>query len=276
MIKKILLPTDFSAHAQRALEFASAIALRAHASLTLLHAYHIPYRASETVLASNKIYEILKEDSEKNLKHLQQALQEKHPELNVDIISHRGDVRSYVSRHSGVFDLIVMGTKGSSDFENMVFGSTTTAVLNAADCPVLAVPASSTPSHIKRIAYASNYEKYDIDVIERIKAFALLLGAEIHVVHFVEPGLDDFEEMIRYRGFQQVVKEHIAYPHLHVHKIIAEDFEEGLQSFTQQQQIDMLAMLTHKRGFLEKIFLPSLTKEVILNISMPVLAFRQH
>lgn len=275
-MKKILVPTDFSEHAQKALDFAVFIAQRSGASLTLLHAYHIPYRTSESMMASNKIYEVLKEDSEKNLADLQAKIKQAHPQLTVETVSHRGDVKNYITHQSGGFDLIVMGTKGTSDFKNVVFGSTTAAVLNHAACPVLAVPAQARISQIQRLAYASNYESHDIEIINRLREFALIFSAEIHVVHFVEPEFDDFEELIRYRGFEIILKERIAYPHLYVHKVTTEDFDKGLNEFTEKENIDLLAMLTHKRSFLEKLFLPSLTKEVVMHSPIPVLAFRSN
>lgn len=275
-MKKILVPTDFSEHAQKALDFAVFIAQRSGASLTLLHAYHIPYRTSESMMASSKIYEALKEDSEKNLADLQAKIKKAHPQVEVDTVSHRGDVKNFITNKAGAFDLIVMGTKGSSDFENVVFGSTTAAVLNNAPCPVLAVPAQARVSQINRLAYASNYESHDIEVIEKLREFTLIFGAEIHIVHFVEPEFDDFEELIRYRGFEIVIKEKIAYPHLYVHKVAADDFNKGLSNFATKEQIDLLVMLTHKRSFLEKLFLPSLTKEIVMQSPIPVLAFRSN
>ncbi|NIK73108.1 nucleotide-binding universal stress UspA family protein [Thermonema lapsum] len=275
-MKKILVPTDFSEHAQKALDFAVFIARRSGASLSLLHAYHIPYRTSESVMASNKIYEILKEDSEKNLADLQAKIKKEHPQIEVETISHRGDVKNFITNKANDFDLIVMGTKGASDFENVVFGSTTATVLNNAPCPVLAVPVLAQISQINRLAYASNYEAHDLEVIDRLCEFALIFGAEIHVVHFVEPEFDDFEELIRYRGFEIVVKEKIAYPHLYVHKVATEDFNKGMSEFAEKQNISLLAMLTHKRSFLEKLFLPSLTKEIVMQSPIPVLAFRSN
>ena len=40
-IRNILVPTDYSPHAEKALEYAIGLAKTFHAKITLLHSYHI-------------------------------------------------------------------------------------------------------------------------------------------------------------------------------------------------------------------------------------------
>jgi nucleotide-binding universal stress UspA family protein len=131
-IRKILVPTDLSAAAERALQCAVDLAAQHAATVTVLNASEAPLRtyypggfgadreAMEKVVAA----------------HAQKG-------VAIDIIQRDGPAVEAIARvaHELGANLIVMGTHGRSGLGRAVLGSVTEQVLRASNVPVLTVRA---------------------------------------------------------------------------------------------------------------------------------------
>lgn len=139
----LLMPTDFSHDAERALAAALALlppgaeALR----LTLLHAYYLPieYTAYGTIPTSPRYLDDVAGAAETRLTALANALD--RPGLAIDTLTREGyppEVILTEAARLGV-DLIAMGTRGRTGLEHLLLGSTAERVVQRATCPVLTV-----------------------------------------------------------------------------------------------------------------------------------------
>ena len=145
--RHVLAPTDFSAHAEHALQRAVAIARRYGARLTLLHAV-------EEALAYGDIYEPMSgglgyplvdtevtrlnmESAQRQLEKLADSLDLPVVQVEVALGSPRDAILSYAEAQQ--VDVLVMGSHGRRGLARLL-GSTTHAVLNDAPCEVLSVP----------------------------------------------------------------------------------------------------------------------------------------
>ena len=54
-----------------------------------------------------------------------------------------------------------------------------------------------------------------------------------------------------------------------------DDVKETIQDFLHNQHIDLLTMLTEKRGFFEDIFTTSLTQKLSYNLDIPIMALHE-
>jgi nucleotide-binding universal stress UspA family protein len=144
-VRRILVPTDFSDGANRALTLAIKFAKLLRAAIDLLHVQAIPtYTPIPSVpgavplpLAVPEATEGLKE----SLNGLAAGVRESGLECqtaNVD--GNPGDEIVDYAAKIGV-DLIVMGTQGRGGLRRLLLGSVAEKVLRAACCPVLVVPA---------------------------------------------------------------------------------------------------------------------------------------
>lgn len=140
-MKLILVPTDFSEPATRALRYASKLALNSGAHLLVLYAdtFEVPIdyttTAAQVALGSQQLAENAREEL--------QTYTELHVGENVPF-----DVRVVINkpvpaildqvRETGA-DLIVMGTHGRSGFQRLLVGSVTEAIVRMATVPVLTV-----------------------------------------------------------------------------------------------------------------------------------------
>jgi len=141
--KKILVPLDFSAHSDRALEAATELGRAFGGTLRLLHVYHVPlaYPAFEGALIQPEVSEQIRVAAEKHLNEMAERL--RGPKLRVETQVLEGMAADLICQTAEAdgFDLIVMGTRGRSGLAHFLLGSVTERTLRAAPCPVLTVKA---------------------------------------------------------------------------------------------------------------------------------------
>ncbi len=133
----ILVPLDFSADADYALEVAVELAQKRHARLMLLHVIDKPpLSPSEIPLTGSYNQEVLsaaEQHMSRTLTHVQEA------GLKVNVAILHGDPLQNVLHfaHSKTIDLIVMGTHGRTGFKRVLLGSVAEKVVRLAPCPVM-------------------------------------------------------------------------------------------------------------------------------------------
>jgi len=149
LIRKILVPTDFSPHAGEAFRVAENLAKPIGASVVLFHVTRPPAVVSDgdrLLLATGRA-------AAKDIWDELRKIQPKDPEVRVEhevILSDRRDATHILQilQEQGC-DLIVMGTHGRTGFLHRLFGSVTEDVVRRARCPVMLVkaPAKEARAH---------------------------------------------------------------------------------------------------------------------------------
>lgn len=145
MPSTVLVPVDASEHAQKAIRFATDWALNHNAVLHLLHAADIP-TASELGLTQEYSYDMseLINASEKLGQDLVAAAVAKARELGVESVTGSvavGDPAETIIDKAEDLPaaLIVMGTRGMSNWKNLLLGSVSHKVLQLAPCTTVIV-----------------------------------------------------------------------------------------------------------------------------------------
>jgi len=143
MFKRILVPMDFSAPSDAALEYARVVAGRFGASLHLLHVAEDPYRAIYSAEVFVPEVEGLRDQIlDDSLGRLADKLQpsdvdELRATAEAVIGTPAGSIVEYAAGHD--IDLIVMGTHGRGGMSHLLMGSVAERVVRTASCPVLTV-----------------------------------------------------------------------------------------------------------------------------------------
>ena len=145
MIKRILVPTDFSTHADAAYQYALELAQAFAASVHLINVVEDPNAAG---MWSSEVYtaEIagLQLNLVRDAKHRLEATVASGT-ANVSTEVRTGNSARQileVAKEQGV-DLIVMGTHGRTGIAHVVMGSVAEKVVRLAPCPVLTLRATS-------------------------------------------------------------------------------------------------------------------------------------
>jgi nucleotide-binding universal stress UspA family protein len=280
-MKKIIVPTDFSKSAQIAVDVAADIARKSNAELILLHVVEEATGSSFNVEGQvstnqenweNKIFTVRL--IEKAKKQLARASEDSklaglrvRPELRVGSPFH--GMRMIITNQK--VDLVVMGTAGHTNLEEMIIGSNTEKVVRHSNCPVLTVHKKPTTTDFKNIVYATAMSK-DEEIFSRIvRTTQKLYDSTVHLVRINTPGnfqrdavvkkyMQDFAKKLQLKNYT-----------LNVFNDLSE--EEGIIYFAESINADLIAMATHGRTGFAHVLAGSIAEDVVSHARRPVLTF---
>lgn len=275
-MKTILVPTDFSANAETALHFALLLAKKLKAKLILAHIYQVAVTISS---APHNVMSVEKEEeqmkAEREIKAL--CLHIQHAEgINYEYFIEEGETIETLLRimKEKSVELVVMGTRANSRFSSGVIGSTTSDLMAKAKCPVLALPEGVRfDSGIKKMTYATDYKQNDISSIKKLVEIAAVFNAQINVLHISGDEIDAEDEVKLMSEFMSKVNSSVNYNNLSFQIMHGNNVGEKLEQYIDEGSTDMLVMATHYRSFMDRLFGRSITKEVVLETTIPLLAF---
>jgi len=163
-ITRILVPIDFSAHSDRALRYATALADRFSATVEVLHVVEDPFVSgawSPEAVAPN-IPELLADlvaAARGKLDDLKAAAIAKGVRLKTIVLTTvvSGRPADTIADYARTerFDLIVMGTHGRTGLSHALLGSVAERVVRIAPCPVMTVRETTPPAREKEPAAAT-------------------------------------------------------------------------------------------------------------------------
>ena len=274
-MKKILVPTDFSACADKALQFAYTIAEKGGGEIILLHACNLDNEKAENRYNTSVYNKPITKTAATKLEVLKNHIRQSG-KVAVSVHLFDGDIVESIldaeAKHA--IDLIVMGTQGASGLKKIIMGSKTAAVISKAQAPVIAIPADYSGQTINNILLAVNQSNKDLDYLEPLFQLAQLFNATIRMVIF-----SDTEEAVTYiddrrtiTGIQYRLQEKYSQQNLQTDHLTGKDFGEALQDYIDENNIDLLVMITHKKTGLEGLFYKSQTRQMAYHTTIPLLA----
>lgn len=280
-MKNILFPTDFSEASNRAFVYALQIAKKTGAKITTLHAFSKP-NFSATHMPSNlqAYFEDFDLQAFQNYKESLPPLRQMAEEHQL------GDIEMVHAMETGEdlvqiildtakkeeADIIVMSTTGAEGLKEIFLGSVAGEVLENADIPVLAVPEEAVfDGEINKVAFTTSYKEEEKLAFKKLIEFQQIFDFEIHCINvdtahieFYTQNMDKLEE--EFKAFDKVKF------------IVLEGNEmfEPLTKYMDEQNIDILAMTTRKRNFIQELFNFSRTKFLSYHSKVPVLSYQVH
>jgi len=275
-MKTIIVPTDFSPIATNAMNFAADMAVNINASLTLLHVYQVPVSMTDVPVVMVSADE-LRKSSEEKLEILKQDLAHiTSGKIKIYTEARLGDVSDEledICKHVQPF-AVIMGTKGTSGVERILFGSTTLTAIRHLKWPVIVVPLGKEyRTGIKKIGFACDFDKVvESTPIQFIKNMVKEFGAELHVLnvdhenkHF-KPGTPE-ESLMLHTLLEDLNPQY--------HFIDNDDIEDGINEFVETNNIDLLITIPKKHKLLDGIFKPSSTKQLVTKSHVPVMCVHE-
>ena len=287
LIKKIIVPIDFSSYSLNAACYAAHVAQQKGAEITMIHVYFNPvtnpisydHFYSFPANVAETLNEIV-ENASKLMKEFMEKLNSYLFDHKISKIQMKTELIGGIAEEAildyakvGQFDLMVVGIRGKEASENW-FGNFMTEIINKTNIPVLAIPGqvSYKESMFKRVMYATNFDKSDGIAIRKLIDIAMPLETHISVVHiddtsdnpFINYDLAHFKE--KYIGNVDQVK-------MDFDLIVNKNRARGIENFIIDNEIDIIAITSHKRNIITSLFLPSLTKELLFRLEIPMLIF---
>ncbi len=292
-IKRILVPTDFSDTANLALRQAVILAEKYKAELLVLHArlinensaVKLPKKLAHLKLAEDRI------DAEIS-NYIKTCLHQTGAE-NIEHEVIRGHsaysaILSFLNEHP--FDLIVIGTHGRSNLEQLLLGSVTEKVVRYAACPVLTIPRNyDLKNKIQTVTVPFDFSK---QALLALKTAVEITNetAKIELLYIFEkekkPAFQlqgaysklDILPEIRRQATQRI-KELMAEMKGASRKISITVSEgvphKKIAEYVNKNHSDLVIMVSQGQVGLDRFLLGSTTERVIRSVHRPILTLKQ-
>ncbi|PHN06429.1 universal stress protein [Flavilitoribacter nigricans] len=277
-MNKILFPTDFSDAAQQAFIYALHLADKFGAEITTLHAYEMPQVSDMELTPSLRnfydnmdLYEFESyRDAIPPLVDTARAHGFDH--IIMQHVLKQGDPESAILEVAvnDAIDLIVMGTTGARGLKEIFMGSTAGEVMENAPCPVLTIPEKSTfDGKIDQIAFTTTFSEEEQLTLHLLNKMFAPFKPHIHCLNVDLAHTEAYTRKME--TFAGIFSE---YDNMEFHVLDGTDINEELTKYMEANHVDLLAMVTHQRNFLQELFHYSKTKQMAYHADTPVLALK--
>lgn len=275
-MKTILVPTDFSSYSENAMNMAILLARSLNVRLLMCHVIQVPLAIGEIPYALlEKEKNELKQEAEIKMKAL--ALKIEHAGgisyqtkvLDGELLTELLEIIT-----TEKIDLVIMGTKGVKNIQDVILGSTTEQLIANSQCPVMAVPADvHFNTSMKRLTYATDYHKSDLQDLLQLIDIASSLKAQVNVLHVSGDEINAEEEVKLMSDFMKEVSEKCSYNNLSFQILHGNNVLQKLQDYLNEESTDVLITSTHHRSLVERLFGKSNTLSLVKKSKIPVIAF---
>ena len=196
-----------------------------------------------------------------------------HPEYIVKIGEADDDILSYILLHPP--KMVVMGIRGEDAKSGDLMGTTTAGVIFNTKVPVLAIP-ENTPDNwlknFKTVVYATNFEANDFIAMDRLLKLVTPFEVKVICLHVNQGDNGELDEAML-EGMREALCEKYPYAAFDCRLVHSKNLTEAIDQFIQENQIDVLALTTHRRNIFTRFFNPSIAQKMVLHSHTPILVF---
>jgi nucleotide-binding universal stress UspA family protein len=273
-MKRILVPTDFSKYSDEALKLASQIARKYDSEIILLHMLELPHQANDPMSGGKSIPEIMlyKDRAISNLEELMDSDFLKG--INVS------EAVEFKKAHEGILDaceknnvdLIIMGSHGTSGFDELLVGSNAEKVVRFSKIPVLVVKKEAKDFKARNFVFASDFSKETRKPFRKMLEFAKIFDSNLYLVMICTP--NSFKTT---RAAESIMHGFIAnydIENYSSHIYNDTNIENGIINFSNSVDADLIGICTHGRTGLAHFFNGSIGEELVNHAVKPVITFK--
>lgn len=273
-MKRILVPTDFSAQAENALKVAAQIAQNNNSEIHLLHMLEIPSQMNDAITGSAPIPEVMLfiQKAKETLRFLREKSYLKDltviESIKVEKVSQA--IISYSKEHD--IDLILMGSNGTSGFEEIIIGSNTEKVVRLSTAPVLIIKEEIAEFNPKNIVFASDFTEEIKKPFGKVLDLAYAFNAHLHLVTICSPNSFKTTALS-----QKIVQEFISdfdIKNYSTHIYNDTNIEKGIINFSNHINADLISLCTHGRTGLSHFFTGSISEDLANHASKPLIVYK--
>lgn len=275
-MKHILLPTDFSENSWNAITYALTLFKDDHCTFHLLNTYTPVIYHVEYVLgypAQFGLGDAIRNTAQENLKKLIVRISktfENNPKHKFQTMA-RFDtfisgLKNVLDTHS--IDLIVMGTKGVTGAEEVLFGTNTVHAINAVKCPILAIPSGFKFESPHEVLFPTdlevNYSKTQLHILQDI---ALSHHSRVNAMH-VSTGYDLTEQQKKNKTKLELMFKKTAFL---FHDLRSMNVSDAINEFQIKHKINLLVMVNNKHNFFENLLFRNTINQIGFHLNVPFL-----
>ena len=286
LLRRIIVPTDFSKGSEYACQYAIHLAQKINAEIKLLHVYPDPIsdlRIKESATYLDYLKITLKETENKaksgivDFTYKMKSYMDSYGISDVRIHSSlaMGNIIGHIKGVSNKYkpDVIVLGTEGRREDSKSVLAGLANSIISGLDVPVYAIPGPCSPEDFEnvRILYATDFNEKDHNSLERLLSIVEPYEMEVTCIHIDTAHNPAKKERMEELNMQ--LKIQYSQHYIKCHLIEDDDVYLGMKDFASRNQINLLSFTVHKRGIFEKLFKPNFFKRILQESNLPILLF---
>jgi len=297
---RILVPTDFSGHAEEALHFAIPLARQIGGKITLLHV--LDWQADSGISSAMGVMNAIGQSADDAKRKLDRLAKKIVPENLLDatvVRVARPHLEIAKAARDLKTDVIVISTHGHTGLKRVILGSTADRVVRHATCPVLtvrAIPAGKKSPSVKgrslapvfkRILLPVDFSEDATDSVRFAGNLAKLMRAKLTLLHVVaslplnaaryRAEIREYDAEIKAEAKTKLQALAATIPGVKTQLLIRQETPfHGVIDAAEELDTDLIVIPT--RGFtgLKNFFLGSTAEKVVRNATRPVLTFTHH
>lgn len=273
-MKRILVPTDFSKHAEYALRVAAQIAKKNNSEIYLLHMLELPHQGNDALSTGSDIPQIMffKEMAINKLEALMDS--DFLDGINVsEIIQFEKafDGIMEISKKNNA-DLIVMGSHGSSGYEEMFIGSNAEKVVRSSEIPVLVIKNETDEFKADKLVFASDFSEEIKKPFAKLVEFATIFNSHLDLVMVNTP--NSFKSTSVAEKIMTDFLDETSFTNYSTHIYNDVNVEKGILNYASSVNADLIGMCTHGRTGFSHFFNGSISEDLVNHTVRPVITFK--
>lgn len=273
-MKRILVPTDFSSHAEYALKVAAQLARQNNSEIILLHMLELPTQGSDALGSGSDIPEIMffKNKAISRLESLMDADYLQGITISEAVQFEKAfEGIITVSKKNNV-DFIVMGSHGASGFREMFIGSNTEKVVRLSDVPVLVIKNEIPLFATENFVFASDFSAEIKKPFRQLLDLARVFNSHLNLVMINTP--NSFKATNVAEQIMTDFLQDCDYPNYSTHIYNDVNVEKGILNFANSVDADLIGMCTHGRTGFAHFFNGSISEDLVNHAVRPVVTFK--
>jgi nucleotide-binding universal stress UspA family protein len=268
-MKTILCLTDFSKGSHNAINYAIQCFEDHSCIFHVLHVHKADSFTTDNFMLASRgsIYDTIVKVPKKKLEDYIDKLQKKFKndkhafQAHIDFDGFNAAVLQAANAYK--VDVIVLGSNGATGAKEVVFGSNALNVIRHINYPTLIIPEDYLYKECKEILLPLDPE----DSLSGEPFTKIIEFTESHKTHFHVLRINQNSEnsdAIRYD------KSHLALFDCEYSSINGVPLQHAVNSSLQTRDIDLIALIVQKEGFLERLFFGSSTKQISQLTKLPL------
>ncbi len=274
-MKKILVPYDFSAVAEHALDFACQIADKAGCEIRLINVIEHPTKDSFRTMGIQDVDPLEQVYIKKMIETVEGKLSSvianaKYADEKISYKIQLGNpfhnIIDEITEEK--VDLVVMGTEGADGVNEFFVGSNAEKVVRKAACPVITVQNKCELEPIQKIVFASDFMHSNDDFVAKMLEVQKLFEAQLNIVKINTPASFTSTRHDTKQMNEFVEKYKIENCTIEIYNYKNE--EDGIVLYAEDIGADMIALGTHQRKGVGHFLSGSIAEDVVNHSPIPV------
>ncbi|GAA4445195.1 hypothetical protein GCM10023188_48040 [Pontibacter saemangeumensis] len=178
-----------------------------------------------------------------------------------------------VVQEAGV-DLVLMQAEAYPEAGKVGAANNAAGVMEQVSCPVMVVPTAQPFKRMKHLVFATDFTDSDPKVLAQIKHFADQAGAAMSLVQVYSAA--ERGQLNQMKEAKAGIEKQLGGRKVSLQLLEAEDTLEGISSFAEREQADLVVLATQDSYLMQRLFSEAYIEMKAYHTHIPLLTYRQH